>query len=75
MCEVSGLAGMYGTLRIDPDVPSPYAVKENQEKAEIDYDEVNSLTKLAHTETVTFFTQAHTCTSCYYGYRSRLMKF
>ena len=60
LCEVPALAGEYGTLTVDPDVPSPYAVKPYQEKAEVDYVEANKLTKVVHTECLTFFNQAHT---------------
>ena len=51
---------MYGTLSIDAELPSPYAVKKNQETAEISHEEIQRLTKLGHTECLTFFNQAHT---------------
>ena len=51
---------MYGTLSIDAELPSPYAVKKNQETAEISYEEIQRLTKLGHTECLTVFNQAHT---------------
>ena len=51
---------MYGTLSIDTELPLPYAVKKNQETAEISYKEIQRLTKLGHTECLTFFNQAHT---------------
>ena len=59
-CEVPCLAAVYGTLSIDPELPSPCIVKKNQEKAEILYEEIQRLTKLGHTECLTFFNQAHT---------------
>ena len=60
LCEVPALSGVYGDLTIDPDVESPYAVTRNFEEATVDYERVNSLTRLAATEGRTFFAQAHT---------------
>ena len=38
MCEVPLLFGEYGSLKIDQEVESPYAVTTNVEETEIDYE-------------------------------------
>ena len=60
LCEVPLVFGLYGTLKIDPDVTSPYAVTASRKEEEINLETLNDLTKMASTEIATFFTQAHT---------------
>ena len=59
LCEVPLLFGGYGSLKIDQEVESPYAVTTNIEETEIDYKCVNKLVHLAATEATTFFHQAN----------------
>ena len=59
LCEVPLVFGEYGSLKIDPEVVSPYAVTTNLQQTEIDCDLVNKLVRLATTEATTFFQQTH----------------
>ena len=59
LCEAPLLFSEYGSLKIDQEVESPYAVTTNIEETEIDYEHVNKLVRLAATEAITFFHQAH----------------
>ena len=60
LCEVPLVFGLYGMLKIDPDVTSPYAVTASRKEEEINLETLNDLTKMASTEIATFFTQVHT---------------
>ena len=60
LCEVPIITGRYGTLKIDPDVISPYAVTANRKNEVIDFAALNNMTKVASAETVAFLGQAHT---------------